>query len=98
MMNAQSELVPWYSGENARAKWYGLYISAEESGSEGYRWWYWSIRDETTGQREYSLDKSVSLTTCAEARQDAESAARRIIEARYSALFYHLFKWDPLYH
>ncbi len=96
-MNAQ--LVPWYNGENARAKCYDLHIYARESGSEGYEFWWWCICDETTGTTEYSFDKiDGRFLTCAEARQDAEAAARRIIEARYSALFYHLFKWDPLYH
>ena len=99
MMNAQRELVPWYCGENARAKCYGLYICAQESSSEGYRYWWWYIRDETTGTTEYSFDKiDGKFLTCAEAREDTEAAARRIIEARYSALFYHLFQWNPLYH
>ena len=35
--------------------------------------------------------------TRAEAKQNAKAAARRIIEARYSALFYHLYRWDPSY-
>lgn len=98
-MNSQRELVPCYCGENARAKCYDLHIYARESGSEGYEFWWWCICDETTGTTEYSFDKiDGRFLTCAEARQDAEAAVRRIIEARYSALFYHLFKWDPLYH
>jgi hypothetical protein len=97
MMNAQ--LLPWYSDEDDRARWQGLYIDVDESGSEGYEYWWWFIKDETTGQREYSFEKKGGrFSTRAEARQDAEAAARCIIEARYSALFYHLFKWDPLYH
>jgi hypothetical protein len=89
---------PWYSDEDDRAKWHGLFLRADEIGSEENTWWYWAVYDlETWKQIESSNEKPNSPTTRTQARKVAEDAARRYIEARYLALFRHIVKWDEAY-
>jgi len=89
---------PWYSDEDDRAKWHGLFLRAEEIGSEENTWWWWVVYDmEMCEQVESSNEKPHSPTTRIQARKVAEDAARRYIEARYLSLFLHIVKWDEAY-
>lgn len=50
---------PWYSDEDDRAKWHGLFLRAEEIGSEENIWWWWIVYDmETWEQIESSNDEA----------------------------------------
>jgi hypothetical protein len=101
-MNTQPKAVtwnpwsPWYSDEDDRARWHGLFIRTYEL-SDGS--WWWVVYDMETGkQLESSNEKPGGPTTRAEARKCAEDAARRCIEAKYLSLFSSIVKWDKAYH
>lgn len=97
-MDTDKGSLAWYSDEDDRARWHGLFIRVDDYGPDNEKTWWWMIYDGKTGERlDSSMGKPHFLKTRTEARKTSEDAARRIIEARYSLLFAHLYKWDKSY-
>lgn len=101
-MEIKHESVNWYGNldDDCCAKWWSphrwrLLLRAEWLNGEGSEAiWWWAVYNMETGQQLDSSENKPRIATGAEARKYAEASARRSIEAMYSSLFLHLFKWD----